>query len=72
MGTKQMIHWDDEIFNLDDPHVYSDLYYRRITDVRERLPAYQLRKNFVQAVLSNDIVILCGETGSGKTTQLHR
>ncbi|KAI1790692.1 pre-mRNA splicing factor [Ganoderma leucocontextum] len=37
---------------------------------RERLPIYQHRENLLHAVERHGVVILVGETGSGKTTQL--
>lgn len=37
---------------------------------RESLPMYQSRLDVVHEVLSNDVTIIVGETGSGKSTQL--
>ncbi len=36
----------------------------------EELPVSQKRKEIIQAIKNNQITIICGETGSGKTTQL--
>ena len=36
----------------------------------ESLPVVQLKREIGQAILENQAIILCGETGSGKTTQL--
>jgi len=49
--------------------------YGRITDLsmqqqRESLPIYKLREQLVQAVRDNQVLVVIGETGSGKTTQL--
>lgn len=41
-----------------------------IDDVRKSLPAYQYRQAFLDIVQQNQIVVVVGETGSGKTTQL--
>lgn len=41
-----------------------------IKDQRESLPAYQFRKQFLEAVASYQLLIVVGDTGSGKTTQL--
>lgn len=41
-----------------------------IKDQRESLPAYQFRKQFLEAVSSYQLLIVVGDTGSGKTTQL--
>ncbi|CAD0044220.1 unnamed protein product [Aureobasidium pullulans] len=41
-----------------------------IKDQRESLPAYQFRKQFLEAVAGYQLLIVVGDTGSGKTTQL--
>lgn len=35
-----------------------------------KLPIYQFKKELVQAVKDNIFLVVTGETGSGKTTQL--
>ncbi|KAG0345797.1 DEAH-box ATP-dependent RNA helicase prp22 [Podila humilis] len=49
--------------------------YGRITDLsiqqqRESLPIFKLRQQLVDAVRNNPILIVVGDTGSGKTTQM--
>jgi len=44
--------------------------YHDILEKRRRLPAWEARKDFLRLVKKNQAVILVGETGSGKTTQL--
>ncbi|MEE6509572.1 hypothetical protein FKM82_026909 [Ascaphus truei] len=41
-----------------------------ILEQRESLPIYRLKEQLVQAVHDNQILIVIGETGSGKTTQI--
>uniref|UniRef100_A0A286XYC8 ATP-dependent RNA helicase DHX8 n=1 Tax=Cavia porcellus TaxID=10141 RepID=A0A286XYC8_CAVPO len=41
-----------------------------IVEQREGLPIYRLKGQLVQAVHDNQILIVIGETGSGKTTQI--
>jgi ATP-dependent RNA helicase DHX8/PRP22 len=41
-----------------------------IKEQRESLPVYAFREQLIQAVRENQIMIVVGETGSGKTTQL--
>jgi len=41
-----------------------------IKEQRESLPVYAFRDQLIQAVRENQIMIVVGETGSGKTTQL--
>ena len=39
-------------------------------EFRKTLPIYQMRDKLIQSVQDNQVVIIVGETGSGKTTQL--
>ncbi|KAB8234400.1 putative mRNA splicing factor RNA helicase (Cdc28) [Aspergillus alliaceus] len=41
-----------------------------IEDTRKSLPIYQFREEIIQAVHSHQVLIIVGETGSGKTTQI--
>ncbi|XP_019182334.1 PREDICTED: probable pre-mRNA-splicing factor ATP-dependent RNA helicase DEAH5 [Ipomoea nil] len=41
-----------------------------IQDQRQSLPIYKLKKELVQAVHDNQVLVVIGETGSGKTTQV--
>ncbi|KAK7748662.1 DEAH-box ATP-dependent RNA helicase prp22 [Cytospora paraplurivora] len=41
-----------------------------IKQQRETLPVYHFRSQLIQAIKDNQILIVVGETGSGKTTQL--
>jgi ATP-dependent RNA helicase DHX57 len=42
---------------------------QRMLAVRQALPAWKLRESIVRAVECNQVVIISGETGSGKSTQ---
>ncbi|KAK4172350.1 putative ATP-dependent RNA helicase [Triangularia setosa] len=44
-------------------------HYRKMVAQRERLPAWQVRARVVQTVQQNQVTIISGETGSGKSTQ---
>ncbi|KZT27687.1 P-loop containing nucleoside triphosphate hydrolase protein [Neolentinus lepideus HHB14362 ss-1] len=44
--------------------------YRNVLASREKLPAFRSRNEFVELVERNRVVVVVGETGSGKTTQL--
>ncbi|KAI0354638.1 P-loop containing nucleoside triphosphate hydrolase protein [Trametes cingulata] len=44
--------------------------YTKILAARERLPAFASRKQFLDVLNSNRCVVVVGETGCGKTTQL--
>ena len=41
-----------------------------IREQRESLPIYKLRDELIQAIWDNKILVVIGETGSGKTTQM--
>jgi ATP-dependent RNA helicase DHX8/PRP22 len=41
-----------------------------IKDQRESLPVYKFRQQLLEAVKTNQILIVVGDTGSGKTTQM--
>jgi ATP-dependent RNA helicase DHX8/PRP22 len=41
-----------------------------IVEQRESLPIYKLREDLIKAVNDNQILVVIGETGSGKTTQI--
>lgn len=43
---------------------------RTLKEQRQYLPIYQCREELMQVVRENQIVVIVGETGSGKTTQL--
>ncbi|KAA6399795.1 MAG: putative ATP-dependent RNA helicase DHX8 [Streblomastix strix] len=43
---------------------------KSITEQRRSLPIFQLREPLLQAVHDNQMLIVIGETGSGKTTQI--
>lgn len=45
-------------------------HYKSLLSVRQQLPVYQFRSQLLQAVRDNSFVVVEGETGSGKTTQI--
>lgn len=44
--------------------------HEKILEGRKKLPVYTYREEFLQAVRDNKVLIVVGETGSGKTTQI--
>ncbi|KAL2129444.1 hypothetical protein VTI74DRAFT_7800 [Chaetomium olivicolor] len=45
------------------------LAYKKMLSQRERLPAWQVRADVIRTVTENQVTIISGETGSGKSTQ---
>ncbi|ERN10675.1 hypothetical protein AMTR_s00028p00237040 [Amborella trichopoda] len=43
---------------------------KEMLGLRETLPAYKLKHEFLKAVKNNQVLVVSGETGCGKTTQL--
>ena len=41
-----------------------------IQDFRRKLPAYKMKEDIIRAVRGNQVTVLSGDTGCGKTTQL--
>ncbi|KAL6078692.1 RNA helicase [Balamuthia mandrillaris] len=48
---------------------YSRRYYD-ILEKRKTLPVWEHRESFLEKIQNNQVVVLVGETGSGKTTQI--
>ncbi|KAG6748376.1 hypothetical protein POTOM_048296 [Populus tomentosa] len=48
---------------------YSQRYYE-ILEKRKNLPVWHQKEDFLQVLKKNQVLILVGETGSGKTTQI--
>ncbi|KAI8622119.1 P-loop containing nucleoside triphosphate hydrolase protein [Chytriomyces sp. MP71] len=43
--------------------------YRKMLAIRERLPSYKFRNEIINSCDTSQVVIICGETGCGKSTQ---
>lgn len=60
--------WKEE--SLGNAITFGKIDNRSIKDQRESLPIFQLRDELVEAVKANQVLVVIGETGSGKTTQM--
>lgn len=69
MGKKQEESgWKQATFN--QATTYGKITSLSITDQRASLPIYKLRDALVKAVKENQVLVVVGDTGSGKTTQM--
>ena len=50
--------------------MYSSDRYKQIHNQRISLPIYQMKDEIIDALQKNQVIVVSGETGSGKTTQL--
>ncbi len=77
MSTKKRINLEEDkpvkqsINNINywTGNEYSDRYYE-ILETRNKLPAFDARDPLVELLNEYQSVVLVGETGSGKTTQI--
>ncbi len=60
---------DDGDFNPWTGRPYSQRYYS-ILKTRIKLPVYQFKDDLIKKIMENQCVVVEGETGSGKTTQI--
>ena len=49
---------------------YGKITSKSIQDQRESLPIYRLKSQLLEAFADNQVLVVIGETGSGKTTQM--
>ncbi|KAI9821666.1 MAG: DEAH-box ATP-dependent RNA helicase prp22 [Pycnora praestabilis] len=67
-GTEAMPEWKRVTQSKDQP--LGKRTSMSIKQQRESLPVYKFRKQLLDAVRENQLMIVVGDTGSGKTTQL--
>ena len=49
---------------------YGKISTKSIKEQRESLPVYRLKEQLMEAISQNQVLVVIGETGSGKTTQM--
>lgn len=49
--------------------VFSERYFT-LLEQRKTLPVYQQKEEFIDKIKRENVIVLVGETGSGKTTQV--
>ncbi|KAF8738666.1 hypothetical protein AX14_010761 [Amanita brunnescens Koide BX004] len=60
--------WKEQAFN--KATTYGEITALSIQDQRKALPIYKLRDPLLQAIGDHQVLIVVGDTGSGKTTQM--
>ncbi|KIJ21993.1 hypothetical protein PAXINDRAFT_6118 [Paxillus involutus ATCC 200175] len=60
--------WRESAFN--KATTYGEITALSIQDQRKSLPIYKLRDPLLQAIADHQVLIVVGDTGSGKTTQM--
>ncbi|PSR72548.1 hypothetical protein PHLCEN_2v11541 [Hermanssonia centrifuga] len=60
--------WKDAAFN--KATTFGEITSLSIQDQRKNLPIYKLRDPLLQAIREHQVLIVVGDTGSGKTTQM--
>ena len=63
---------DDDVDSDDEVEEAEEVLteHEKILKIRKTLPVFAYREEFLQAVQENKVLIVVGETGSGKTTQI--
>ncbi|PFH52274.1 hypothetical protein AMATHDRAFT_74334 [Amanita thiersii Skay4041] len=60
--------WKEQTFN--KATTYGEITNLSIQEQRRSLPIYKLREPLLQAIADHQVLIVVGDTGSGKTTQM--
>mmetsp|Transcript_17127 Transcript_17127/g.28162 ORF Transcript_17127/g.28162 Transcript_17127/m.28162 type:complete len:1215 (+) Transcript_17127:84-3728(+) len=69
-STSEMPEWKKTSIGQFPQRGYSNRAKMSIKEQRESLPIYKLKTELMDAINNNQILIVIGETGSGKTTQM--
>lgn len=62
--------WKKEALGSHPTFGYGNRAKMSMVEQRNSLPIYKLKKELVSAVMDNQVLVVIGETGSGKTTQI--
>ncbi|XP_052750066.1 pre-mRNA-splicing factor ATP-dependent RNA helicase PRP16 isoform X1 [Galleria mellonella] len=69
--TKEAYKYAEHLDKQEEPESKSDFVKKKtIAEQRRYLPVFAVREELLQVIRENNVVIIVGETGSGKTTQL--
>ncbi|KAL6604170.1 P-loop containing nucleoside triphosphate hydrolase protein [Neocallimastix sp. 'constans'] len=53
-------------YNIED----TDITQNAFTDIRKKLPVYKMRKIILETIRNNQVTVISGNTGCGKSTQI--
>ncbi|XP_020581763.1 probable pre-mRNA-splicing factor ATP-dependent RNA helicase DEAH5 isoform X1 [Phalaenopsis equestris] len=68
LSAYDMPEWEKDAYGKD--LTFGQRSKLSIQEHRQSLPIYKLKKELIQAVYDNQVLVVIGETGSGKTTQV--
>ncbi|CAL8130781.1 unnamed protein product [Orchesella dallaii] len=68
VGLVRNSEWDESLKN-DLERKQSSPKYQTMMRFREKLPAYQFKDEFLKLMRENQVIVISGEAGCGKTTQ---
>ncbi|CCH60940.1 hypothetical protein TBLA_0D04440 [Henningerozyma blattae CBS 6284] len=69
-NEKNLVVTDWERKNLNEKITFGKHTTLSLTEQRKSLPVYKMRSELIDAIKQNQFLIIVGETGSGKTTQI--
>ncbi|BFZ23379.1 hypothetical protein BsWGS_26418 [Bradybaena similaris] len=81
MGDEGAADYESHFLEEDNPRLDQEMtehmqqlntnpQFLRMLDFRKKLPSYAYKDIIVSAVANNQVLVICGETGCGKTTQV--
>ncbi|CAF4952546.1 unnamed protein product [Rotaria sp. Silwood1] len=68
-GVNELLQHKDKL-KINEHEDENKRKYRSLQEVRKTLPIYKFREDLINAIRDHQVLIIEGETGSGKTTQL--
>jgi len=66
----EMPQWKKDAYGSAPTFGYGNRSKMSIKEQRESLPIYKLKDELIRAMMDNQVLVVIGETGSGKTTQI--
>lgn len=67
---KQRVDYDQESLNSLWERKASTVRFKKMLQIRQKLPIWQHRQRIMETVSANQVTIVCAETGAGKSTQV--